>query len=166
MGFIPEDRKQQALFLGLTVRENITSACMKKVCNDGMVIRSIIEQDISAKFVETMNIKTPSLEQKVMNLSGGNQQKVVISKWLATEPEILIVDEPTRGIDVGSKKEIHALLSNLAQQGIGIIMVSSELPEIIGMSDRVVVMHEGRISGIIDKQEDMTQENIMRFATH
>jgi len=166
MGFIPEDRKQQALFLGLTVRENITSACMKKVCNDGMVIRSIIEQDISAKFVETMNIKTPSLEQKVMNLSGGNQQKVVISKWLATEPEILIVDEPTRGIDVGSKKEIHALLSNLAQQGIGIIMISSELPEIIGMSDRVVVMHEGRISGIIDKQEDMTQENIMRFATH
>jgi ribose transport system ATP-binding protein len=166
VGFVPEDRKQQALFLGMTVRENITSACMKKVCHDGMVIRSVIEQDISAKFVETMNIKTPSLEQKVMNLSGGNQQKVVISKWLATEPEILIVDEPTRGIDVGSKKEIHALLSQLAQQGIGIIMISSELPEIIGMSDRVVVMHEGQISGIIDKQEDMTQENIMRFATH
>jgi ABC-type sugar transport system ATPase subunit len=166
MGFIPEDRKQQALFLGLTVRENITSACMKKVCRDGTVIRDTIEQDISRKFVETMNIKTPSLEQKVMNLSGGNQQKVVISKWLATEPEILIVDEPTRGIDVGSKKEIHALLSQLAQQGIGIIMISSELPEIIGMSDRVVVMHEGRISGIIEKREEMTQENIMRFATH
>ena len=101
-----------------------------------------------------------------MNLSGGNQQKVVISKWLATDPEILIVDEPTRGIDVGSKKEIHALLSHLAQQGIGIIMISSELPEIIGMSDRVVVMHEGRISGIIAEKAQMTQENIMRLATH
>lgn len=166
MGFVPEDRKQQALFLGLTVRENITSACMKKVCQNGMVIQNEIEQEISTKFVQTMNIKTPSLEQKVINLSGGNQQKVVISKWLATEPHILIVDEPTRGIDVGSKKEIHALLSHLAQQGIGIIMISSELPEIIGMSDRVVVMHEGRISGIIDKKNNMTQENIMRLATH
>ncbi len=166
MGFVPEDRKQQALFLGLTVRENITSACMKKVCNEGVVIRNAIEQDISKKFVGTLDIRTPSLEQQVMNLSGGNQQKVVISKWLATEPEILIVDEPTRGIDVGSKKEIHALLSHLAQQGIGVIMVSSELPEIIGMSDRVVVMHDGRISGILDRKEDITQENIMRLATH
>jgi ribose transport system ATP-binding protein len=166
MGFVPEDRKQQALFLGLTVRENITSACLKKVCNGGVVINSRNEREISMKFVDTMNIKTPSLDQKVMNLSGGNQQKVVISKWLATDPEILIVDEPTRGIDVGSKKEIHALLSQLAQQGIGIMMISSELPEIIGMSDRVIVMHEGRISGIIETEEEMTQENIMRFATH
>ena len=166
MGFVPEDRKQQALFLGLAVRENITSACMKKVCNGGMVIHNSIEQNISNKFVEAINIKTPSLEQRVMNLSGGNQQKVVISKWLATEPEILIVDEPTRGIDVGSKKEIHALLSHLALQGIGIIMISSELPEIIGMSDRVVVMHDGKISGIIEDRAQMTQENIMRLATH
>jgi ABC-type sugar transport system ATPase subunit len=139
---------------------------MKKVCHEGMIIRNALEEDISKKFVDSMNIKTPSLEQKVMNLSGGNQQKVVISKWLATEPEILIVDEPTRGIDVGSKKEIHALLSRLAQQGIGIMMISSELPEIIGMSDRVVVMHGGRISGVIEKKEQMTQENIMRLATH
>jgi ribose transport system ATP-binding protein len=166
MGFVPEDRKQQALFLGLTVRENITSACMKKVSRNGVVVRDAIEQEISQKFVETLDIRTPGLEQKVMNLSGGNQQKVVISKWLATEPEILIVDEPTRGIDVGSKKEIHSLLSHLAQQGIGIIMISSELPEIIGMSDRVVVMHEGRISGIIANKDEMTQERIMRLATH
>lgn len=166
MGFVPEDRKQQALFLGLTVRENISSACMKKVCKEGVVIRDAIEQDIAKRFVETLDIRTPGLEQQVMNLSGGNQQKVVISKWLATEPEILIVDEPTRGIDVGSKKEIHSLLSHLAQQGIGIIMISSELPEIIGMSDRVVVMHEGRISGILEKKDDMTQEQIMRLATH
>ena len=166
MGFVPEDRKQQGLFLGLTLRENITSACMKKVCHDGYVINNRSERDISEQFVKAINIKTPGLEQKVMNLSGGNQQKVVISKWLATEPEILIVDEPTRGIDVGSKKEIHALLSHLAKQGIGIIMISSELPEIIGMSDRVVVMHEGRISGIIAEETQMTQENIMRLATH
>ena len=166
MGFVPEDRKLQAVFLGLTVRENITSACMKKVCNGGVVINSHSEREVSTKFVEALNIKTPSLEQKMMNLSGGNQQKVVISKWLATDPEILIVDEPTRGIDVGSKKEIHALLSQLAQQGIGIVMISSELPEIIGMSDRVVVMHEGRISGILEHKEEMTQENIMRLATH
>jgi ribose transport system ATP-binding protein len=166
MGFVPEDRKLQAAFLGLTVRENITSASMKKVCREGFVIRDDIEKDVATHFVGAMNIKTPSLEQKMMNLSGGNQQKVVISKWLATEPEILIVDEPTRGIDVGSKKEIHALLSHLAQQGIGIIMISSELPEIIGMSDRVVVMHEGRISGTIATKAEMTQENIMRLATH
>jgi ABC-type sugar transport system ATPase subunit len=166
MGFVPEDRKLQAAFLGLTVRENITSASMKKVCREGFVIRDDIEKDVATHFVGAMNIKTPSLEQKMMNLSGGNQQKVVISKWLATEPEILIVDEPTRGIDVGSKKEIHALLSHLAQQGIGIIMISSELPEIIGMSDRVVVMHEGRISGTIETKAEMTQENIMRLATH
>ncbi|MBD3306037.1 ATP-binding cassette domain-containing protein [candidate division KSB3 bacterium] len=165
IGFMPEDRKQQALFLGLAVRMNITSACMKKVCQDGVVINSRIEHDLAQRFVEAINIKTPGLEQKVMNLSGGNQQKVVLSKWLATEPEILIVDEPTRGIDVGSKKEIHALLSRLARQGIGIIMISSELPEIIGMSDRVVVMHEGRISGILDEKAQMTQENIMRLAT-
>ena len=166
IGFAPEDRKSQGLFLSLTVRENITSASMKKVCNEGVVINSATERELSMKFVDTMNIKTPSLEQKAMNLSGGNQQKVVISKWLVMEPEILIVDEPTRGIDVGSKKEIHALLSQLAQQGIGIIMISSELPEIIGMSDRVVVMHDGRISGIIDDKEQMTQENIMGLATH
>lgn len=166
MGFVPEDRKQQGLFLGLALRENITSACMKKVCHDGYVINNTTERKISEDFVKAINIKTPSLEQKVMNLSGGNQQKVVISKWLATDPEILIVDEPTRGIDVGSKKEIHALLSHLAKQGIGIIMISSELPEIIGMSDRVVVMHEGRISGIIAEKSQMTQENIMRLATH
>ncbi|GAK60806.1 putative ribose/galactose/methyl galactoside import ATP-binding protein [Candidatus Vecturithrix granuli] len=166
MGFVPEDRKQQGLFLGLALRENITSACMKKVCHDGYVIDNATERKISENFVKAINIKTPSLEQKVMNLSGGNQQKVVISKWLATDPEILIVDEPTRGIDVGSKKEIHALLSHLAKQGIGVIMISSELPEIIGMSDRVVVMHEGKISGIIAEKTQMTQENIMRLATH
>jgi ribose transport system ATP-binding protein len=165
MGFVPEDRKQQALFLGLALRANITSACMKTVAHGGLVIDNAVEHEISERFVKAINIKTPGLEQKVMNLSGGNQQKVVISKWLATEPEILIVDEPTRGIDVGSKKEIHALLSQLAQRGIGIIMISSELPEIIGMSDRVIVMHDGRISGIIDDRAQMTQEQIMRLAT-
>ena len=166
IGFVTEDRKSQGLFLNLTVRENITSASMAKVCHNGVVIDSANEQQLATQFIETMNIKTPSPEQKVMNLSGGNQQKVVISKWLITDPEILIVDEPTRGIDVGSKKEIHALLSQLAQQGMGIMMISSELPEIIGMSDRVVVMHEGRIAGIIADHAQMTQEHIMALATH
>ena len=98
-----------------------------------------------------------------MNLSGGNQQKVVMSKWLATQPKVLILDEPTRGIDVGAKKEIHSLMSHLAQQGVAIIMISSEMPEILGMSDRIMVMHEGRIKGELRRQ-DATQEKIMKMA--
>jgi ABC-type sugar transport system ATPase subunit len=103
------------------------------------------------------------MEQKIKNLSGGNQQKVAISKWLATNSQVLILDEPTRGIDVGSKKEIHTLMSDLAKQGVAIIMISSELPEILGMSDRIVVMHEGRVKGEL-MREDATQENIMEMA--
>ncbi len=113
---------------------------------------------------EKMNVRTPSLEQKMINLSGGNQQKVLVGRWLLNEPEILIVDEPTRGIDVGAKAEIYKLLSNLAEQGKCIIMISSELPEILGMSDRVMVMCEGRMTGIIEKQ-NLCQERIMRYAT-
>jgi ABC-type sugar transport system ATPase subunit len=103
------------------------------------------------------------MEQRVKNLSGGNQQKVAISKWLATDSHILILDEPTRGIDVGSKKEIHLLMSQLAKQGVAIIMISSELPEILGMSDRIVVMHEGRVKGEL-MRKDASQENIMQMA--
>jgi ribose transport system ATP-binding protein len=116
------------------------------------------------KYIDTLRIKTPSAEQKVVYLSGGNQQKVVISKWITRKPKILIVDEPTKGIDVGAKAEVHALLTELASEGIGIIMVSSELPEIIAMSDRVIVIKEGQIAGEFSRSE-ANQEVIMEAAT-
>jgi ABC-type sugar transport system ATPase subunit len=111
-----------------------------------------------------LNIRTPELEQKVMNLSGGNQQKVVLAKWLASGPKVLILDEPTRGIDVGAKAEVYAIMNELANQGIGIIMISSEMPEILAMSDRILVMCEGRISGELTRA-DATQERIMECAS-
>lgn len=113
---------------------------------------------------KAMNIKTPTIEQKIMNLSGGNQQKVLVGRWLLTDPNILIVDEPTRGIDVGAKSEIHKLITNLAKQGKGIIMISSELPEVLGMSDRVMVMSEGKLIGTMNREE-ATQEKILLYAT-
>ena len=115
-------------------------------------------------FKNEIRIKTPSITEQIKNLSGGNQQKVLIARWLLTEPEILILDEPTRGIDVGAKSEIHSLISALAGQGKSIILISSELPEILGMSDRIVVMHEGKITGILNRGE-ATQELIMKYAT-
>jgi ribose transport system ATP-binding protein len=111
-----------------------------------------------------LNVRTPYLQQKVMFLSGGNQQKVVVAKWLAAQPQVLIMDEPTRGIDVGAKAEVHALMSRLAQAGMGIIMISSELPEILGMSDRILVMSEGRVAAILDRAE-ASQETIMAYAS-
>ena len=111
-----------------------------------------------------LNVRTPSLEQKAMYLSGGNQQKLVVAKWLLSNPKILILDEPTRGIDVGAKAEIHALMGQLAKQGMGIIMISSEMPEILAMSDRIMVVHEGKVAAILDREE-ATQEQIMAFAT-
>jgi ribose transport system ATP-binding protein len=115
-------------------------------------------------YVDRLSIRTPHLRQKAMFLSGGNQQKVVLAKWLASQPKVLIMDEPTRGIDVGAKAEVHALMSQLAQAGMGIIMISSELPEILGMSDRIVVMHEGSVAAILDRAE-ATQERIMAYAS-
>ena len=162
IGFLPEDRKNQALILDLTVRENITLACLKALSKYNFLDKKR-EKALSEEYIERMRIRTPSMEQKIKNLSGGNQQKVAISKWLATNSQVLILDEPTRGIDVGSKKEIHTLMSDLAKQGVAIIMISSELPEILGMSDRIVVMHEGRVKGEL-MREDATQENIMEMA--
>ena len=120
--------------------------------------------DVYKRQVEKLLIKTPSIEQLAQNLSGGNQQKVVIAKWLASESKILIFDEPTRGIDVGAKAEIYELMNELVAQGYGIIMISSELPEVMGMSDRIMVMHEGKIAGIFNKKE-VTPEAIMSYAT-
>jgi inositol transport system ATP-binding protein len=112
---------------------------------------------------EAMRVKTPNLDERIENLSGGNQQKVLIGRWLLTKPRILILDEPTRGIDVGAKAEIHRLISRLACEGVAVIMISSEMPEILGMSDRIVVMHEGRVTGILDRSE-ADQVSIMRLA--
>ena len=162
LGFVPEDRKLQGLILGMAVRENITMSSLEKLSNYGF-IKSSSEKDVSVDFIEKLSIKTPHQEQKVLNLSGGNQQKVVIAKWLAISPKILILDEPTKGVDVGAKKEIHHLMSKLTQEGVAIIMISSELPEILGMSDRIVVMHKGVIKGEFLRGE-ATQEKILSLA--
>ena len=138
-------------------------AALPRYSPNGILQSKRIETDCEEQR-QALATKTPSLDQHIQNLSGGNQQKVLISRWLLTLPDILMIDEPTRGIDVGAKSEIHRLMSTLAQQGKAIIMVSSEMPEVLGMSDRVIVMHEGRISGIVDRA-DATQEKIMELAT-
>ena len=162
LGFVPEDRKEQGLILKMCVRHNTSIAALSSVAKGWFIDRGA-ENALSDEYVAKLRVKTPSNEQKVMNLSGGNQQKVVIAKWMATHPAVLILDEPTRGIDVGAKKEIHALMSELARQGVAIIMISSELPEILGMSDRIYVMHDGRIRGELAR-ENASQEAIMKLA--
>jgi ABC-type sugar transport system ATPase subunit len=162
IGFVPEDRKEQALILNMTVKRNMSLAALDRVSR-GWFIDKLRENRLVERFISLLRVKTPSMEQKVVNLSGGNQQKVVIAKWMANEPSILILDEPTRGIDVGAKKEIHKLMCDLASQGVAIVLVSSELPEIIGMSDRIMVMHEGRIKGEFARR-NVTQEEIMQMA--
>lgn len=163
IALVPEDRKTQALVLLLNVRENISLPNLSRLCRLGLVRRKE-ERTLAERFIKALRIRTPSQTQKVMNLSGGNQQKVVLAKWLAREPRVLIVDEPTRGIDIGAKAEVHALLRELADSGVAIMMVSSELPEIMGMSDRIVVMREGRIAGELQRSE-ATQERIMELST-
>ena len=163
MGLVPEDRANQGLVLLLSVRENTTMPTLPRFTHLGWVDRSAVANS-AQEYVNRLNVRTPSLDQKVMYLSGGNQQKVVVAKWLLSNPKVLILDEPTRGIDVGAKAEIHALMSELAKQGMGVIMISSEMPEILGMSDRILVMSEGRVAGILDRK-DATQEKIMAYAT-
>ena len=162
MGFVPEDRKEQGLILKQTIRANASLAALNSVAN-GWFIDKKKEKSLSDEYVSKLKVKTPSIEQLIMNLSGGNQQKVVIAKWMATHPKVLILDEPTRGIDVGAKKEIHTLMSELAKQGVAIIMISSELPEVLGMADRIYVMHDGRIKGELNRAE-ASQESIMKLA--
>lgn len=163
IAFLTEDRKLSGLFLPLPVHENISIASIDSYISNMFINRRKAHKDCEEE-VKLLNIKTPSISQIVKNLSGGNQQKVLIARWLLTYPDILILDEPTRGIDVGAKAEIHRLMSKLAQQGKAVIMISSELPEILGMSDRVIVMHEGKITGELTRDE-ATQEKIMQFAT-
>ena len=163
MGFVPEDRKQQGLFLNMAVRENINMSNLGQVSNLGFVNRRQASE-MAQEYVEKLDIRTPSVRQQVGNLSGGNQQKVVIARWLTLAPRVLILDEPTRGVDVGAKAEIHGLMRQLAAEGVAVLMISSELPEILGVSDRVLVMHEGRVTGEFSREE-ATQDRIMHAAT-
>jgi ABC-type sugar transport system ATPase subunit len=164
LGLVPEDRKREALILARPVRDNITIAIIRLVSWLGFSIRHKQEGQLVDDYIGRLDIKTPGPLQLVRNLSGGNQQKTIIARWLAAKPKVLIMDEPTRGIDVGAKAEIHALMGKMAQEGVGILMISSELPEVLGVSDRVVVMHEGKITGEFSREE-ATQELIMQAAT-
>ena len=163
IGYLSEDRKRYGLAVDLSVTENAILASYDDY-EQGAFIHKKNVADITEKYVETLKIKTPSVQQLIRNLSGGNQQKVVIAKWLIKDSDILIFDEPTRGIDVGAKSEIYTLMNELVKEGKSIIMISSELTEILRMSDRVMVMCEGRITGELDIQ-DASQEEIMKYAT-
>ena len=163
IGLVPEDRGNQGLVLRLSVSENIVLPTLARYARAGLWMDRRALRNTAQDYVDKLSIRTPSLEQKAMLLSGGNQQKTVVAKWLASHLRVLIMDEPTRGIDVGAKAEVHALMSQLAQAGLGIIMISSELPEILGMSDRVLVMAEGRVTAILERAE-ATQETIMAYA--
>ena len=162
IGYLTEDRKQQGLILDLSVKENICLPSINRFSHLG-IVKSSEENDAVNKWIRELHIKTPGADQKVINLSGGNQQKVVIAKWLCSQADILIFDEPTRGIDVGSKVEIYELMNQLSAAGAAILMISSDLPEILGMSDRIIVMHGGQISAEF-KSSDATQEKILHSA--
>lgn len=162
IGLVPEDRKLQGLFLNMTVRENIIISTLGKI-SEWIVINFNRADKLASEYVNKLDIRTPNIRQLVRNLSGGNQQKVVIARWLTLNPRVLILDEPTRGIDVGAKAEIHALMNQLAGQGVGVMMISSDLPEVLGISDRVLVMREGRIVREFTRRK-ATQDSIMHAA--
>jgi ABC-type sugar transport system ATPase subunit len=163
MGLVPEDRNRQGLFMNMAVRENIVLSAMNQV-TEWIFVNVAQANRLAKRFVDRLEIRTPSLGQRVRNLSGGNQQKVIIARWLTLKPKVLILDEPTRGIDVSAKAEIHALMGQLAQDGVGVLMISSELPEILGISDRILVMREGRVAGEFAPDE-ATQDDLMVAAT-
>ncbi|MGO4855583.1 sugar ABC transporter ATP-binding protein [Phaeovulum sp. W22_SRMD_FR3] len=163
MAFLTEDRKDTGCFLPLSVRENMQVAALRdQHVHLGVVAQTAVDKRC-AEMKAALRIKTPDLEERIENLSGGNQQKVLLARWLMTKPRILILDEPTRGIDVGAKAEIHRLISQLAKDGVAVVMISSELPEVLGMSDRIMVMHEGHMTGILDRAE-ADQVKIMELA--
>ncbi|MCP1110355.1 sugar ABC transporter ATP-binding protein [Ohessyouella blattaphilus] len=163
IALIPEDRKHQGALLEMSIKDNISFISVADISR-GTIIDRKKDRNLAVKYIDTLKIKTPDINQKVKNLSGGNQQKVVLAKSLASKSNIIIFDEPTRGIDVGAKQEIYALMNELVSQGMAIIMISSEMPELMGMSDRIVVMHEGKITGEVSKEE-MSQEYILKLAS-
>ncbi|MBI1841751.1 MAG: sugar ABC transporter ATP-binding protein [Verrucomicrobia bacterium] len=163
LALVPEDRKAQGVILAMTVRSNLSLASLRQRQRRGFLPKAY-EEELSARSIANLNIKTPGDEQEVGFLSGGNQQKVALGKWLALEPRILLLDEPTRGIDVGAKAEIYRIMESLAARGVGILFASSEMEEVLGLSDRALVMHEGRIRGVLARAE-LSEEAIMRLAT-
>ncbi len=163
IAYVPEDRHQQGLVMNFSIAANVTLAILQKVSRLGL-LDPRREQKIAGEYSRQLNVRSAGVEQLVSALSGGNQQKVVLSKWLATNPSVLILDEPTRGIDVGAKAEVHRIISDLAARGLAIILISSELPEVLAMADRVIVLHEGRVTGTFIRSE-ATQERVMFAAT-
>ncbi|MGI5850463.1 MAG: ATP-binding cassette domain-containing protein, partial [Christensenellales bacterium] len=162
IGYLPEDRKANGLVLRLDISKNLTIGNLAKILK-GFILRLRKEKIYSTEIIKNLQIKTAGLNQKVRDLSGGNQQKVVVGKWLFTDSNVLIFDEPTRGIDVGAKVEIYKLMVQLAREGKSIIMISSELPEVLSMSDRIVVMHDGRVVGEVNREE-ASQDVILKYA--
>ncbi len=165
LGLVPEERKKEGIFPEMTVKDNMTIANLRNISRlFGYIDKGVVKQDVEG-FIKSLDIKTPSPDVKIKSLSGGNQQKVILAKWLSTRPKILLLDEPTRGIDVGAKAEIHRLIRELAQQGLAVVMVSSELPEIMEMSDRVVVMRDGQFLGQFSAAE-VTENGIIQLLSH
>ena len=162
IAYVPEDRRQHGVVLEMPVRANVSLANLARVSRRGM-IRGPAERELAQQYIGQLRIKAAGVEAETATLSGGNQQKVALARWLATNPTFLILDEPTQGVDVGSKSEIHKLMVELAEQGMAILMISSELPEILGMSDRIAVMHSGAIHGVLSREE-ATQKKILELA--
>jgi len=166
MALLTEDRRRSGIFPMLSVKMNMAIANIPNFLNKIGFIKESYMDGVCDDYVSKIQVKTPSLSQRVENLSGGNQQKVLVARWLMTDPDILFLDEPTRGIDVGTKAEIHRLITNLAGEGKSIVMISSELPEVMGMSDRIMVMHQGKVTGILENSKSLTQEELMAYATN
>jgi L-arabinose transport system ATP-binding protein len=162
MGYAPEERKAQALLLERSVRDNTSLVVLDRLRRFRFVKRAE-ERRLTREYVDRLNVRTPSIEHEVRKLSGGNQQKVVLARWLARKPKVLILDEPTRGIDVGAKAEIYHLIDDLARTGVAVLVISSELPEVLGLADRIIVMQNGRITGELDRA-DASEEAILGLA--
>jgi len=162
LALAPEDRQAEGVVLALSVAQNTTLSCLPRIERFGLLQRKQ-ERELVGHYVDRLHVKTPSIDERIVNLSGGNQQKVVLAKWLATEPKVLLLDEPTRGIDINTKKEIYALIDELAQSGLGVVLVSSELPEILGIADRILVLCEGRKTAEFTRA-DATEEKLVKAA--
>ncbi len=163
IGLVSENRKEEGVFLPLSIRKNISVTDFKSISGKFRFINKEKERSNVQGLIEKLNIKTPSPETPVKNLSGGNQQKVALAKWLSIDSQVILIDEPTRGVDVGAKVEIYQLIAEVAKKGVGIVVISSDMPEIMGIADRILVMHEGRIYGELSKEE-FSEENILRYA--
>jgi rhamnose transport system ATP-binding protein len=163
VAFVPEDRRQQGLVMDMGIDENVALASLGRLSKAGLIFRSA-ERGLAMTWAQRLQLKYGRMSNAVSTLSGGNQQKVVLGKWLARQPSLLIIDEPTRGIDVGTRSEVHRILDGLVADGLAVLMISSELPEVLGLADRILVLHEGRLAAELDGA-DATEENVMRAAT-